>query len=52
MKELTTEEINFLKETLETILKGYKEEKKDFESENYYAENEMNLTKEILTKIK
>tara|TARA_Y100000401_G_C8320977_1_gene225226 strand:+ start:1880 stop:2038 length:159 start_codon:yes stop_codon:yes gene_type:complete len=52
MKKLTAEEINFLKETLETMLKGYEEEKKDFDSEDYYAENEINLTKEILTKIK
>tara|TARA_R110002020_G_scaffold115034_6_gene264588 strand:+ start:2095 stop:2280 length:186 start_codon:yes stop_codon:yes gene_type:complete len=48
---LTPKQLFFLEDVLELMLEGYKKESKDFEDEEYYAEEEMKLTKEILNKI-
>ena len=49
---LTPEQKNFLIEVLEPMLEAYKQEAKDFENEDYYAENEMKNTKDILNQLK
>ena len=49
--KLTLEQKNFLIEVLEPMLEGYKQEAKDFENEDYYAESEMKNAKDILNQI-
>ncbi len=49
--KLTPEQKNFLIEVLEPMLEAYKQEAKDFENEDYYAENEMKNTKDILNQL-
>lgn len=50
--ELTNEELSFLEDVLNPMLDAYVKESEDFVEQEYYAETEMNLTNDILGKLK